>query len=513
MIQAIRRIFSRANPLESPSFSLNDPAAFDVLGGDPVPAGVPVTEQIAMKLPAFWQCVNTIAPDVSKIPLDLWTYTDEQDPDRQHRTRDRTNPAFRLVRWQANEEQTAYDFWETMLAHALVWRNAFAFIDRDRNERPLGLYPLRPDETSRVTMDGVRYYKTAIDGKTHYFHPWDIFHLRGISFNNDMGLQLVKFAREALGKIIAAGNLQSSFFKHGGRVGGVLQLPAAQSKTNRDKIEEGFKKTYEGADKAFKTVILREGAKFMEAQRSFTDTQMTTVNDQDVATVGRLFSIPPHKLGLKSNASYRGLEQENRAYEDSCLSPWFHRIASQCWLKLLNRPERIGLGHWFEHNTGALLWADSKTLSGIATNGVRGGWLRPNEARKWFNLPPDSDGGNLLIPSGMVRADGTAIDGEQNRALEQLITTTRDRLVKRLAIHARKAAKNGALESWLASDMRRDHESIAQEMFSPVQALKRAFDGSTEDLAIQAMDQFAQRMADILETGTDPAEFLETLTQ
>jgi len=33
---------------------------------------------------------------------------------------------------------------------------------------------------------------------------------------------------------------------------------------------------------------------------------------------------------------------------------------------------------------------------------VRGGWLRPNEARKWFNLPRDPDGDKLYIPSGMV---------------------------------------------------------------------------------------------------------------
>lgn len=492
MLKALLGIESRAS-IESPSVSLNDPAIFDLLGSTPTDAGVPVNEQVAMMLPAFWQAVNLISADVAKIPLNLWRYTD-QGTDIEFREIDRSSPAFRVVRWQANEEQTAYDFWEMMLGHALVWRNAYAYIKRDGSRNVTGMYPLLPDRTYREKLNGVWYYRSEIDGEIQSFHPNDILHIKGLSFDGKLGLKLCEYARHAIGKIIAAGTLQSKFFKNGGRVGGVLQLPGAMSKGNRDKMEKGFKQTYSGPDAAFLTVILREGAQFKEAQRSFLDTQMTQVNDQDVGTVARLFSLPPHKLGLKTAAGYKGLEEENKAYNDSCLSPWFHRITAQCWLRLLPMTAKRKLSHWFEHVTGALLWADSKTLAAIATNGVRGGWLKPNEGRKWFNLPPDPNGSQLLIPSGMVLAG----QPEAQRSLESLIASTRTRLVKRLRTQAKKHVKHGPEQvgAWLDGDFR-TNEAVAQEMFKDIRGLQH----DDIDHAKQIMDQFREQVLAAVESG------------
>ena len=289
-----------------------------------------------------------------------------------------------------------------MIIHVLIWGNAYAIIERDGAGNAIGLLPLLPDRTTCKEIDGRMVYQSEIDGKLEYFDAYDIWHLKGISFDGKRGLELFAYARDAIGKILARENFASKFFKHGGRVGGTLQLKWSKDKQARDRKEHEFRKVYEDPDAAFKTVVLRDHAQFHAAQASFRDTQLVEVEQNDIRTVARLLNVPPHKLGAQGTTSYNSLEQENQAYYDNCLSHWLIGIESECHVKLFSPSEQRDNEIYFEHTVGALLWADSKTVAAIGSNGVRGGWIRPNEVRKWFNLPRHPDGDKLYVPSGML---------------------------------------------------------------------------------------------------------------
>ena len=85
-------------------------------------------------------------------------------------------------------------------------------------------------------------------------------------------------------------------------------MPAGMQKQGADNLEAGFRKTYDSIDASFKTVILRDGAKFHQAQFTPEQTQMTAALYQQVREVARWFNIPPHKLGDDARASYNSLE-------------------------------------------------------------------------------------------------------------------------------------------------------------------------------------------------------------
>lgn len=406
----------RAN-LENPNTNLADA---DEWGESlATSAGVTVTPQKAMKLAAFWQAVNLISGDIAKLPLEVF------GRDGKDRQVDQYHPAQWIVRWQANEDQTAFDFWQDFLCHLLVWRNAYAKIVRDANGRPRELIPLLPDRTNAEKIAGKKWYITEVNGKLYPLDPWDVLHVRGPSFNCQSGLGLIDFAKEVIGKALARQRHQSKFFRNGGRIGGLLTLPPDMPKPIKDKVEGEFRKNYEGGDAAFRTMVLRDGAKFQAAQSSFRDAQMLEVGQEDVAEVARLFNLPPHKLGNNKSTSYGSLEQENRAYYDSTLSSWMANIKQALWMRLLSKTCRNDGCHFFDYNVGALLWADVSTVAQIGNQGILSSWLTPNEVRRWFNLNGLPGGDQRLIPVNM-QAEGTDPDSEDDNQTGPAVTSVGD---------------------------------------------------------------------------------------
>ncbi len=391
--------------IENPAVSLNDA---DDIWSDVFrsASGAGVSPQTAMRLAPFWQAVNLISGDIAKLPLEVFVR------DGRDREPDPTHPAYALVRDTPNESQTAFEFWQDFVAHLLVWRNAYAVIVRSPSGRPLQLLPLLPDRTGPEVIKGKRWYVSEIDGKLQLFDPWEILHVRGVSFDGEAGLELCDYARDVIGRALARQNLQSKFYDRGGRIGGILELPAGMPKPIQDKVEGSFREKYESADAAFQTVVLKDSAKFHAAQSSWKDAQLLEASQEDVREVARLFNCPPHKLGDMTRSSYSSLEQENRSYYDSCLSPWLVAIKQGCDRKLRTPECRAARCHFFDYNVGALTWADLTTLSAIANTAIMNGSLRRNEYRRWLNLPsggPELD--KFLVPVNM-RPAGQGGDGD-----------------------------------------------------------------------------------------------------
>lgn len=407
---ALPAVASRMASLENPAIPLEDADVWSG-GGWSSAAGETVTPQAAMRLAPFWQAVTLISGDIAKLPLDVFRRVGkDREPDPAH-------PARELVRYQPNNDQTAYEFWQDFVAALLVWRNAYALIVRSPAGRPIELLPLLPDRTAPERIKGRKWYVSEIDGRLRIFDQWEVLHVRGLSFNGAAGLELCEYARDSIGRALARQGFQSKFFERGGRIGGLLELPQAMPKPIRDKVEGGFRESYESPDAAFRTVVLRDGAKFHAAQASWRESQLLEAAQEDVREVARLFNCPPHKLGDMSRSSYSSLEQENRSYYDNCLSPWMVAIKQGLRRKLLTAECRAADCHFFDYNVGAISWADVSTVSSVGNAGILAGWLSRNEVRRWFNLSGVEGLDEHLVPVNMqpaTQAGGDAAGGGED---------------------------------------------------------------------------------------------------
>ena len=393
--------------IENPNITLNSPEVWNsVFGTSGTKSGIPITPSNALTIAPVFQAINLISGDVAKLPLDVYQRRD--DLGTNGRQKDDNHPAQKLIHYRPNAEMGAFQFWRRLMFHALLWSNAYCLIVRNGQGQPIELLPLLPDRTSpRREKDGTLFYVSEIDGNLEAFAASNILHIEQMSINGMADCQLVYKARESFALSLAAEEFASKYFRYGGRIGGILEVPAGMTKKGADNLEAGYRKTYEKVDNAFKTVILRDGAKFHQAQFTPEQTQMVAARQEQVKEIARWFNLPPHKLGDDSKASYNSLEQENRAYLNGCLSHWLNAIQSECWLKLLSPAEQEANTHFIEYNVRGLIAADIATQYQIFRTGIEAGILSPDEVRAMQNMNPRPDGmgDKYLRPLNMEYAD------------------------------------------------------------------------------------------------------------
>ena len=102
-------------------------------------AGVVVNEDTALTYSAVYLAVKIIAESMAVFPSNVH----QHKPGTNDREVIRNHPLKNL--WmQPNDEMTGFTFMSTLVSHAALRGNGFAFIDRDRANRPGELLLLTP---------------------------------------------------------------------------------------------------------------------------------------------------------------------------------------------------------------------------------------------------------------------------------------------------------------------------------------------------------------------------------
>lgn len=483
---------SRAS-IEDTEFNLNDPEAVNGLfdGGVTSDSGQKVTPTKTLTIAAVWQGVQMISGDLAKLPLDLY----ERQPNGDRKPAD-SDPLYLIVRRRANPEQSAFDFWRKFFFHALLWNNAYAFIDRSGDGRVLGLYHLLPDRTCAERSLGRKVYVTETRGRLVEIPASKVIHItNGISLDGLEGVQHFQSAREAYGLSLAAQKFASRFFKHGVRTSGILEVPIGFTAAAANKLEEGFRKHHEGEENWFRTVILRDGSKFHQTSISPEASQMVDVRDQQVREVARFLNLSPSKLGLADAASYNSKAEDNRNYLDTTLSPWLAALSSELWMKLLTPEQQTADSHFFEHNANSLLAMNAVQRYQVYAIGLRNKILRPNEVRSMENLP-QFDGGDEFIGGDTSKpiAAGSSDGGADKTTVENTeaagdVNATDPasrnlhslrRVVFGLGDHARKKSENSrAFVEWIDGGLK-SHRATAAALLGSDEVVVRFLEGLAE---------------------------------
>jgi HK97 family phage portal protein len=364
-------------------------------------AGVHVDEDRALMYAPVWQAVNLISSAVACLPFHHYRQLPDVSAtasERLYSTQDYLISVSPSGGVEPDDYQTAVQFWESFMVDVLLWNNGYAWIEFDAASRPQRLVLLNPDRTACERIDGRLWYTTEYDdGKVKALYPWEVLHVRGTSAGVDCAPAFIKYARNSIALGLAQQKFASKFFAHGGRVGGILEIPAGVGKVARDTIEEGFRKSYEGADNPFKTVILRESAKFHQAQTSPTDAQMVEGTQEQIRMIARWFGLSPALLGLSGSVSYNSKEQDNQAFLDHCLKRWLRKIQAECGIKLL--PPKRQQSEFFRHDVSDLISMDAAKKAQAHAVYIQSRVLNPNEVRGELGMLPYEGGDEYANPA------------------------------------------------------------------------------------------------------------------
>jgi len=379
--------------------------------GDPVHAGVSVSQESSLRLSIVWRCIRLISESIAAMPTDIVRKRDEI-----------REPVDRPPLWitTPNPESSWYEFHERVCESLLMDGNAFVLITaRDFQGFPAELWALNPRnmQVRRRENGGRIYFLWQGTTELSRYGPdnplGDVLHIRLATAGGVRGLSPLEQARQAVGLGLVGEKFGARFFGRGQTMSGVIQLPAQgggarESKEHIDLMGETWESKHGGSDQSHRPGILTGGATWQgitipPEQAQFLETRKFQVED-----IARFYGVPAHMVGLEEkNTSWgTGIEQQAIGFVRFTLMPHIVRLES-AFSSLLPRGQFVRL------NQRGLLRADSKTEAEVMVKMVSNGLMNSNEERALLDLPPRPGGDRYMVPLNMQTLEASGLPPEK----------------------------------------------------------------------------------------------------
>jgi HK97 family phage portal protein len=489
-------------------------------------SGAKVNHRTALKYAPFWRALNLVSGKVATIPF--ITYSNDADDVR---SRAKKHPAYRLLRRRANSEMSARTFRQTLQAHAMSRGNGYAYIYRHEGSyEPEELIPLNPDLTYPKRVDGELVYITTVGGSPRVLNPENVLHIKGLGFDGLQGYDVVSVGRNSLEGGIAAGKYGNRFFDNNAAPSVVIESAKALTLEAINKLRQSWTKNFGGLDRSHKPAVLEDGMKVKPFSFNAKESQLLELRLFEILPTSNLTGVPPHKLGHPGRTAYASLEQENQAFLDDGMDYWFCTWEDECNLKLTTEEEQAEESIFCEFVRGALVRADIKSrFDAYKTASGGAPFMLRNEIRKLENLPPVEGGDKMIDPLNMTSAATKKGEAKQRRkiahlrralceqkrriaardthvmtnreALRRLLVDIAGRMVKRLGVHARKAAKDAKTFTKSIEALDAEHRSVIVEALDPAVGLAITGRKRTGAASRLADRMFANLKRDMLEAA------------
>lgn len=394
-----------ARSLEDPQLPLTSTALAEWLSPRTL-AGVPVSEDRAFGLTAWYRGVALLAGTMAALPIKVY------------RKGGRERVRVATVLDNPNPAQTPFEFWQTMFCNAPGWGTAYARKLRDRAGIVRQIWPIHP---SRVRFEPASptdanpegrlfHVRDGITGVEKTYTARDIFMLPYLSPHGNVGIPPLRFARQVLGITVAAEETAARFYGSGARLSGILSSKKTLTDEGANKLKQRFREKAAGPDNAGDVLVLDQDTSFAPLAVPPQDAQLLESRKFGVDEIARLLGLPPHLLGSveKSTSWGTGIEQQVIGLVKFNLSHWAALAEQRITRELL--PGGWSAGTWFaEYALEGLLRGDAQARAEFLAKLIQWGVITRNEARGLENWEPLDGLDEPLTPSNMtvISIDGT----------------------------------------------------------------------------------------------------------
>jgi len=375
-----------------------------LVAGRNTATGVSITEKTALQSVAVFACVRILSETLASIPLPLYRRITPRSKRRAYE-----HPLYSLLHDAPNPEMTSFNFREALMAHLVLWGNAYAEIDWDMDKgRPRALWPLLPNKMRvKREKDGLYYYYRLPDGQEIILPAIKVLHIPGLGFDGMMGYSPIHMAREAIGLSLATEEFGARFFGNGAKPGGVLEHPGKLGTSAQDNLRKSWNEMHQGLSNQHRIAILEEGMKYHQVGIPPEDAQFLETRKFQRSEIASFFHIPPHMIGDLEHATFSNIEHQGIEFVVYTMRPWFVRWEQVISKKLLWPDERKD--YFAEFLVEGLLRGDVESRYKAYSVGRQWGWLSANDVRELENMDPlpENQGNIYYVPMNMLPA-GTA---------------------------------------------------------------------------------------------------------
>jgi HK97 family phage portal protein len=351
-------------------------------------AGQIVTPESSKNIAVAYRCGNILSDDIAKLPLQVFVSRQDGEADRQRPDSYRQNLAWLLER-KPNRWWSPFQFKKQLAQWLIFWGNSYVW------EPPT--YPrehfILPANVTFPVFDraGELWYETTFrNNKREYLPDVEVAHFLinpdETGFN---GRGVVQYARETLGRQLAAYSSQNSLFKNGLSAAGILWLNGESTPEIRQKTREKYEEVMSGTANNSRIAVLdNKVSKFEPVTMNPRDVEFLSLIQENDIAVMNFFGMPAYKLNTGKQA-YNSNEQQNNDYLCTTLDPYLVQIEQVGALKWLTELEQGYTYLRFERS--ALFRTNAKERGEYLNAAIQSGRLRPNEARQIEDRPRDSN--------------------------------------------------------------------------------------------------------------------------
>ena len=350
-------------------------------------SGTAITPDGAMGIPAVYTAVRIIGGTVGALPMHVYRAADDGGRDIARR-----HWAYSLLHDSPNEFHTAATWRETLVAHILLWGNAYARIDWMRNGAARALYPLMPWTVEpKLTKSGQRYYELRLPSGREDLADYEVLHIPGLSYDGVRGVSVVGQMRDALGLAKASETFAAKFLANGAKPGAILETPGRMNELAQKRLAESLQERFGNAENAFKMLVLEQGAKLHTYTMPLKDAQFLEIRKFQRSEILAWYGVPPHLGGDSERQTSwgSGVEQMDLAYSKHTITPLCVRIEQELNRKLFGR----GSDFYCKHNLDGLQRGDFLTRMQGLQIAVGRPFMSVNEARALSDMNRMADAG------------------------------------------------------------------------------------------------------------------------
>ena len=331
-------------------------------------AGSNITESNAMAISTVYACVYKIATTIASLGLDVY----ERSGNEVHIAN--VHPAHDLIKIKPNAYQTAFEFWETLTASALIYGMGYAVIERDERGYAIALHPVHASDVDLREVKKERVYIVKDFGAVRPENMLEIANLQRMS--------PIRLHRDNLGLAKSAQDFGAEYFGQSGQMTGVLTSDQPLKKEQMDMIQGSWN---HGAAQAG-TKLMPFGFKYQRISISPDEAQFIETRKFQAEEICRIFSVPPSLVQLPSQTTYNNVEQQNLMFARHTIVPWTQRIEQEVDRKLIpafQRPEIYTKFRLVDLQRG-----DTTARANYFTQMLQAGVLNINEVRAEEDLNP-----------------------------------------------------------------------------------------------------------------------------
>lgn len=346
-------------------------------------AGIRVTPAVALKSQAVFACVSKIAKIMATMPLKMY----REDANGQVLAADHYLDD--IIHYQPNMNDTAADFWQLMMWHAILRGTAYAEIISTQRKPVAALVPIHPDLVRPEKLSSGKWRFKVRDPETgteRTLLQSEIFRFAGLVTGGVQGMGLCEHADEAIALARAADQYASRVFSNSLNAGIILSHPNKLSEGAQDNLVKALMRRLSGSHNAHRPLVLQEG---MTAAKGFTQTadeaQLLEARKWQVLEVCRALDMPPIMVGINEGALGANVEEQSLNFVRYTLQPWAKRVELAIRRDLIVADSDGKIRYKAEFNFSSLLRGNATAraayFSAALGSGGSPAWMAVNEVR------------------------------------------------------------------------------------------------------------------------------------